>query len=297
MRDHTGMPSGRGFRVVLVRPPGYVHASALAEAVDYLVAVLTACGRAADHADNALDLQRTNIIACAHLLPGNVLDALPADTILFNAEPIAVDDEWAATPAAYRAALARFHVWDYATANLARLGHDRADVIPFWYRRELARAGAWLAGDRLVFYGVLTPRRIALLDALRRRGVAVDVRFGVYGAERDRAMLGARAVLNLRKRDAPGPFEAIRCFYPLCHGVPVISEDPGDDAAARPLRDAIAFVAGDFVEGVARLVADPAALAARAQAGARAFAALDPVPVVAAAVDRYLSCRSTSTRR
>jgi len=248
------------------------------------------CLRALGHdvsEDSVLDGDGTAIIACAHLLSADA--PLPADAIVFNSEPLVGAAAWPAKDA-YRALLARSYVWDYAEPNVVALPH--ASVIPFWFRPELVR-GPRRAGRRLLFYGSLTPRRHRLLRQLTAHGVDVDVRFGVYGDERDRALADALAVLNLHKQDDVTLFEPIRCFYPLTSGVPVISEETSDPSA-EPFRAAMHFVAaGSFVRDVVALVADDERLCA----GAAAFERLDPLPTIAAAIERYVSYRSTSSRR
>jgi hypothetical protein len=286
------------FRLVLVRPPGYVHASALSEALEYLAIVLRAVGVEADVAENEIDRAAHNVIACAHLVPANVIAELPRDTIVFNAEPLAHDDDWQFASGAYRDALARFYVWDYSVANLARLPHANAEALPFWYRPEMDRKIACDASDALLFYGVVTPRRAAVLAALVDVGVTVETLFGVYGMDRDRAVRRARAVLDLRKRDAPSTFASLRCFHVLANGVPVIAEEPGDDPSATPFRDAMTVLpVEDFARCVADVLADRDAFDARTRHQLAAFRALDPVPAIAAAVERYLSYTSTKTNR
>jgi hypothetical protein len=253
------------FNVTLVQPPGYVHAGALAEVVEYLHHMLAACGFPARVTRNELAGDAHNIIACAHLLSAADVAALPADTIIFNSEPLTDPAGWPFASGVYRGALDRFHVWDYSLANLALLGHDRAAFIPLHYCAALVRPAPAPPGDALVFYGAVTPHRERLLQALVAAGVALRFLFGVYGAERDRAMLGARAVLNLHKASACS-FEPVRCFYPLINGVPVISEDVVGDPTADAFRDAMVMVPpARFVEDVAALLADPLALRARAQ--------------------------------
>jgi len=279
----------RWFHLVLVRPPGYVHASALAEALEYLAAVLVACGHRVTRAENVVEPGAHQIVACAHLLGATAAAALPIDAIVLNSEPLVETAGWQFASGVYRTLLARHHVWDYSHANVAHLGHDRVSVIPFWYRADLVRAHLPRpAGDRLLFYGSLSPHRRALLDALSARGVTVDVRFGSYGEERDREMRAALAVLNLDRIVGGGVFAPLRCFHPLINEVPVISEET-TDPTADPFRAAATFLPSEgFADAVAALVADPAAFRAHGLAATARFRALDPVPAIAAAVDRYL---------
>jgi hypothetical protein len=263
------------FNITLVQPAGYVHSLALAEAIEYLRIQLVAAGHSARVSRNELDLGAYNVIACGHLLGDQHHGRLPADSIIFNSEPLTDAAGWQFKSGAYRRLLAAHHVWDYSPVNLAHLGHDRASVIPFLYCAELARpAAAWAPGDALLFYGAITPYRQRVLDELRARGIAVDVVFG-YGATRDARMLRSRAVLNLHKSEDRSTFEPIRCFYPLINGVPVFSEAT-TDPAADAFRDSTAFVD------------DLAELATATPIDASRFRATSPTAPIASAVAAFL---------
>lgn len=236
------------FNVTQIRPPGYVHAHALDDAAQYLAHGLAACGREVQLTANQLATDATNIVVGGHLLGPR---ELPAGTIVFNSEPVAEHGRWPG----YAALLARAIVWDYSPVN------GTGAVVPFLYCAAMARP-ARPPGTALLFYGTLTPRRVAILDGLRAAGVPIEVAFGCYGPERDARLARAGAVLNLHKTDDARTFEPIRCFYPLHGGMPVISEET-TDPAADDFRDSVAFVG---LDGIA------AAFAARDPARAARFA-------------------------
>jgi hypothetical protein len=106
------MTTVRSFHLMLVRPPGYVHSSALAEALEYLAVGLRALGHAVRVADNELDPAAHNVIFCAHLLGVDEASRLPADAIVFNSEPLAHANDWQFASGVYRSVLARHYVWD-----------------------------------------------------------------------------------------------------------------------------------------------------------------------------------------
>ena len=241
------------FNVTLIEPDGYVHAQALADAADYLVAMLEACGQPARRSRNHIELDGHNVVLCSHLLGPAHLAQLPARTILFNSEQLGDDGGWHLASGTYARALARFRVWDYAHGNLVRIPHDRVSVIPFLYCAALVRPTIRERGEALLFYGSLTDRRRRILDALRERGLPVEAVFGEYGNELDRRMFRARAVLNLHKSDDATVFEPVRCFYPLINRIPVISEHVDGEPAADAFRDAVAFCAPDaLVDDIVR---------------------------------------------
>jgi hypothetical protein len=261
------------FNVVLIQPPGYVHALALQEAAEYLHHNLLAHGRRSQLSVNHLAPDARNVILCAHLLEPEHLAQLPPDTIIFNSEQLCDRAGWHFASGTYQQLLDRHHVWDYSHANLPWITHPRKAVIPFAYCEALVRTDvARGADDSLVFYGALTERRLRILDELGERGIAVTAMFGHYGAPRDRDIFAARAVLNLHKSDDASVFEPIRCFYPLINQVPVISE-ASTDPTADGFRDAMWFLPREtFASELARVLTDPEELRSRTRRFARTSA-------------------------
>ena len=121
------------FNVTLIQPQGYIFSAALKEAAEYLCAMLQQCGFDAQLSTNELRPGAYNVILCAHLLGASDLPRIPRDSIVFNSEPLGKGDHWHFASDTYSRILARFHVWDYAERNLARIDHARKDTIPFWY--------------------------------------------------------------------------------------------------------------------------------------------------------------------
>src|SRR5690606_11844635 len=125
----------------------------------------------------------------------------------------------------YKKALERFWVWDYSLNNLPLIANARKRFIPLLFCREMVRKDIPRApGERLFFYGGLSPRRQRIIDVIRQTGVPVATVTGQYGAERDAQTFKAWAILNLHVLDGLTTFESVRCFYALTNGLPVISE-------------------------------------------------------------------------
>jgi hypothetical protein len=245
------------FNVVLVQPAGYAFSLALAEAAEYVAAMLRACGREARIAVNGLRNDAHNVVFCGHLMNRGDVAQLPADSILFNSEPLARQDTWHLGSDVYREALARHRVWDYAQRNADAIPHARKDVLPFWCCRDLVRARpAGSGGKSLLFYGVPTPWRRALLSEIAAAGVDVQFMHNGFGAQRDAVMWSAWAVLNLHKTEDSAVFEPIRCFYPLINRVPVISEEVKGDTAADAFRDAMFFLPRNEIASAIRKLRD-----------------------------------------
>lgn len=278
------------FQVVLVQPAGYAFSLALAEAAEYVCAMLRACGHEAQVSVNGLRHDAHNIVFCGHLMNRGDVAQLPPDTILFNSEPLARQDVWHLGSDVYRDALARHHVWDYAQRNADAIPHERKDVLPFWYCPALVRnrpaAGARKA---LLFYGVPTPWRRTMLTEIAEAGVEVQFMHNGFGPARDAILWNAWAVLNLHKTEDNGVFEPIRCFYPLINRVPVIGEDVTGDVGADAFRDSMFFLPREGIgASIRRLADDSEGFAAATSAQFAAFERKSAVPHFRAAVDRYL---------
>ena len=227
--------------VCLLQPAGYIHAFALLEAAEFVVAKAQAAGYPAALCKNRLRPDGLNIVFGAHINPKG-WNTFPPNTVLFNTEQLPATSHW--TSPEYRALLHRHIVWDYSPTNLANLGHDRAHLVSFYHAPVLDRIRRAPAPEYdLVFYGWVNERRKAQLDRLQAAGLKLLPVFNLYGAERDAALANARAVLNLHFYDAQ-IFQQIRAFYPLANGIPVISENfpPG---TAPALYDEVVFASGN----------------------------------------------------
>lgn len=284
------MASAKPFNVTLIQPPGFVHSLALKEAADYVHATIEGCGYRAVRSVNFVANDAHNVMFCAHLLRGELIAKISPDTIIFNSEALEDPEERRFYQSSYPRMLEQFFVWDYSARNLPLIPHDHKAVIPFLYCEKLKRIDiARAAGTSLLFYGRINERRKALLDELRRRGVPVQILSGEYDRQRDIQMLAARAVLNLHKTDATSTFESIRCFYPLINDVPVISEAASDESAVA-FEETVFFARrNSLVEDIVALCSDPAAFDARSKKMLEVFKERDPLPAVAAAIERFLS--------
>jgi len=274
--------------VTTVVPPWNVHALALKEAADYLHEVIKQCGFRSIRSINTLSDECHNIICCAHLLSADQIKKIPPDSIIFNSEPLDDPEERRHFSDAYAAVLQSHYIWDYSSLNLPRIGHDRTSVIPFLGCAALRRTDVVRTeGSAILFYGRLTPRREHLLNQLRGCGVPLRVMVGKYAEERDAAMFGCRAVLNLHKTDVGHAFESIRCFYPLINGVPVISEITTDPASAAFADSVFFFDQASLALKIRALYDDPEHFRARSRSMCAAFQRKDPVPAMTAAIEEY----------
>lgn len=278
------------FNVTLIQPSGYAHSEALGEVWVYLADVLRRCGYTARCTRNRFVANEHNIVLCAHLLSPAQIPQLPPSTIIFNSEKLEHSDGWHFANGAYREILRRFPVWDYSSRNLALVPHDRKAQIPLYHSPALRRSHPRNPDGPLLFYGVITERRAAILQGIQNAGVQVGVlKFGCYGDVRDQVMLQCGAVLNLHTDNERKVFEPVRCFHPLINGVPVITEEFHDEPMFDVFRDSCFVTNNDPVVGIVRLLSDRPAFHAAAAERIHRFAAADPLPHVRAAVQAYLA--------
>lgn len=236
-------PGWERVRLVLLYPPGYSHAQALNETIDFFLYSLRALGCDVDRADNELLPSGRNILFCAHLLAGNAAIDLPRGSIVYNTEQIESGASF--DSGGYRALLTRYQVWDYSARNIERLapllGHHRLSHVPVGYAPELTRIERREPQDiDVLFYGSVNERRERVIAALGAAGARVECAYGVYGAERDRLIARSRLALNVHYYPT-NIFEMIRVSYLLANRTAVVSERSPDTEIAPELMEAVAF--------------------------------------------------------
>ena len=225
----------RAVRLVLVRPPLWPHAAAVAEVMELLVHGLCALGIRADAGENEVCAGAVNIFFMAHVMAARDAAALPPNSVIYNFEQVGGTIDLL-TPA-FRAAVARCRVWDYSARNLRLLapllGHDRRQVVPLGYAPALSRIQRAPVQDiDVLFYGAVNERRRDILLELQQSGLRVQAAFGVYGAERDALTARAKVVLNMHAQPTR-VLEVVRISYLLANRKAVVSELDGETEADR----------------------------------------------------------------
>ena len=221
------------FNLVTIRPKGFLHASAFAEVKDSLAWALTALGHEANLTENAFSsAEATNIIFGAELLsPGT---RLPPGSVIYNLEqpshPNTANVRSLATANQCR-------VWDYSLRNNKDWAAAAISAIhvPIGYTPNLTRVPKSPTQDwDVCFMGWLTPRRVKLIDDLRRIGLKVFASDRCYGGARDNILSRSKLVLNVH-HDGRNMFEIVRVSYLLANSKCVISEESSDEQDYRDL--------------------------------------------------------------
>lgn len=258
--------------IVQIIPAGFPDAGVFTEVAETLTEGFRALGYAAEFHVNSFRFGAPVIILAAHLVRPQDTLYFPAGSIIYNLEQIR-PGAWAANPG-YLDLLRRHTVWDCnaenaraitaATAN-TDVHHVRIGFVPGQTRIHPVPA----QDIDVLFYGSVTPRRAAVLQALSAAGVRVHAAFRVYGAERDALIARSRVVLNMHAHEGWG-FEIVRVSYLLANGKAVVCEATTPDDVEPDLRDAVLATPYDRLveacQGLLRNESARRALQARGQA-------------------------------
>lgn len=132
-------------------------------------------------------------------------------------------------------------VWDYSITHLkflAEQGINHVCHLPSCYHPLLSNFPDAAPQDiDVIVCGAITPRRQAIIEALRAEGVVVETPFGVYGDERNRLIARAKINLNIHQDDGWHTLEEFRLGLLLANRCFIISET----ADHNPYSDGVVF--------------------------------------------------------
>ena len=277
------------FQFVLIKPEGFDFVEAFREVMEVLQAGLVTLGHSVRESTNVIQPNARAILFGAHHLDEESIARLPADTIIFNLEQLLPDYPWYSE--AYLKVLARFQVWDYSAANLDVLSRTARSLplvhVPFGYSPCLTRITPAAEQDvDVLFFGVHTERRLAVLHAMAARGLKVVCLCNVWAAERDAWIARAKVVVAIRQTE-DGAFEDVRVIFLLANAIAVVTEIMPHEVLPVSLQDAVCAVGyGELTDACVRLVdaaAERTALCQRAKSSVMS-PALQSLPGIARAV-------------
>ena len=149
----------------------------------------------------------------------------------------------------------------------------RPSYVPIGYVPELTRIAPAPEDIDVLFYGVLSERRYAVLKDLHDRGLRVKWLSGVLGASRDAWIARSKIVLNVHYWEAK-IFEIARVSYLLANRRAVVSERGADPTLERDLESGVAFADYDgLVDRCVELLGDERARRELAERGYQVFSA------------------------
>ena len=224
---------------------------------------------------NRLDLhdRRTIVLGANHVIHYGL--EVPKNPIFYNLEQLGHDSPWMAMPA-FIDLFRRYPTWDYSPANieyLATLGLPRPTYVPIGYVPELTRIAPAAEDIDVLFYGMPSERRYAVLRDLHDRGLRVKWLLGALGASRDAWIARSKIVLNVHYWEAK-IFEIARVSYLLANRRAVVSESGADPTLERGLESGVAFADYDgLVDRCVELLGDERARRELAERGYQAFSA------------------------
>ncbi|WP_156688299.1 hypothetical protein [Mycobacterium sp. Marseille-P9652] len=270
------------FAVAVVAPPSNPTVGGgfreVAEAVHHALLALGHDSVLTNRLD--LDDRRTIVFGGNHLLHYGLEP--PKNPVFYNLEQLGDDSPWMAMPD-FVDLFRRYSNWDYSQANieyLASLGLPRPTYVPIGYVPELTRIAPAPEDIDVLFYGMLSERRYAVLRDLHDRGFRVKWLSGALGASRDAWIARSKIVLNIHYWDAK-IFEIARVSYLLANRRAVVSERGADPRLECDLGSSVAFADYDgLVERCVELLGDERARRELAERGYQTFSARDQVAVV-----------------
>jgi hypothetical protein len=224
------------FNITTIRPRGFIHSSAFREVIDSLSWALSALGHTVNVTENWLSKEETNIIFGAELLANNQPEAIPAGSVVYNLEQPSHPN---LDKVKNLVRGSRCKVWEYSKTNFEMWRELGADVhyVPIGYTQNITRIPGNSAPDiDVLFMGWMTPRRHAIIEALRSAGVSVVASDKCYGGGRDNLISRAKICLNVH-HDGRNLFEIVRVSYMLANYKCVVTEVSEDDEEYADLRN------------------------------------------------------------
>jgi hypothetical protein len=191
------------FNVLLVRPQDFIHHDAYAGAARQLCNGLRRLGYPARVAENEIVWDATNVLVGAQHLELELIERLPANTIVYNVEMVVLGSPFLAVLGAF---LRRFEAWDYSAANIAAWRtagiSDRVRLLRPGYLPEDTTIDVTAASDiDALFYGGINWRRDLILRDIARTGVRLHVAVNIYGAARDALIARSKLIVNIHSRE------------------------------------------------------------------------------------------------
>lgn len=256
-------------QVLLIKPPRFVHVESAREAIEVLHFGFGDLGLSLPVSENRLLSGHVPIVFGADLLGSDERARLPKESIMFNLEQF--DEGYVGAAPGYLDMLSSYLVWDYRARNVRTLQSLRSIArvmhVPLGYVTQLTREVSVAKEDvDILFYGVITPRRLRIIEVLQAKGLNVVALNGVFGAARNHWIARAKVVLNVHQVEG-GDTEVPRLLYLLANRKAVVSEisDRGDDTGLEAGTYAVPF--DGLVNGCLELLADPEARARMARTG------------------------------
>lgn len=228
------------FNVLLVRPGQFIHHDGYSGAARQLCNALRRLGHPARVAENQIVWDATNIVVGAQNLDSELIDRLPANTIIYNVEMMIKGSPFLQILNPF---VRRFETWDYSAANVAAWQaagiSDRVRLLrPGYLPEDTAIDPAAPSDIDALFFGSLNWRRDAILVDIARHGVRVHAAVNIYGPWRNALIARAKLILNIHSRQ-DSVFEFGRVSYALANHRLLVTEAGDAEDIDADLREAL----------------------------------------------------------
>jgi hypothetical protein len=228
------------FNVLLVRPDQFIHHGAYSGSARQLCNGLRRLGHPARVAENEIVWDATNIVVGAQNLEPELIDRLPANTIIYNVEMVIDGSPFLQILNSF---VRRFETWDYSAANVAAWHaagiSDRVRLLrPGYLPEDTAIDPAAPSDIDALFFGSLNLRRDAILADIARHGVRVHAAVNIYGPSRSALIARAKLILNIHSRE-DSVFEFARVSYALANHRLLVTEAGDTEDIDADLREAL----------------------------------------------------------
>lgn len=196
------------------------------EIIDSVQWGLEQLGHEVSYSLNGYHPSSRNIVFGAHMLPMEILERLPADTIVYNFEQGRGLERGQVRPEVHFISEA-FSVWDYSSANVEMwklLGNVKPKLVPVGYAPVLSRIPKAQDQDiDVLLYGLSGQKRLTAVHLLSEEGYRVMFVSGIYGPARDALIARSKIVLNVNRNDRSRIFEVVRVSYLLANRKAVLA--------------------------------------------------------------------------
>jgi hypothetical protein len=207
---------------------------------------------------------------------------MPEGTVIWDFEQHGGDSYWTKRLAPiYRGW--KGPIWGINEKNIpalrdAGVTYDR--IVRLGYAPELVQTAKrpTVQSADVFFGGSLNPRRIALFDEFRRRGIRLDIgNGGVWGGPLWDRIFSAKLVINPHFFSHP-KFEQLRVVPLLANAIPVVSEDGDPEGESRFFDGICVAPYAKLADAVQALLSDDTA---RLELGARGQEIVRGLPMTA----------------
>jgi hypothetical protein len=245
-------------------------------------------GHSVTYALNNFDPKSINIVFGAQVLPIDLLEKLPGNTIVYNFEQMRGLSKDQIRPEVHFYSN-KFQVWDYSPPNLQTwelLGAKNVQVVPVAYAPILTRIPKPHIQDiDVLIYGLTGQKRLEIFHQLSNAGISTIFASGFYGEARDQLIARSKIVLNINLYDFARIFEIVRVSYLLANKKAVIATVDPNTYIEPEFLEAANFVSSDkVVETCIHFLESDIERNALEQRGLNAFAQRDIRIVLTAAL-------------